>query len=178
MAKEKKPLTTKQKIRKYRAIQWGTTATQYVTIATPYVVLGAINWDKWFMSNPEGWKVGIGGAIAFALFSTVAALITKVKKDDLKLNPYIPFIIGCLMTVAILKLVASIILEISDILLITTSGLVGALFQDIESNDAKAKKERFIKARESAQAKVDEEQARIDIEQEQAEKEKGKRRYF
>ena len=48
----KKPLTIKQKIRKYRAIQWSTFFSQYICIASPYVVLGVINWD--FTINEAG----------------------------------------------------------------------------------------------------------------------------
>ena len=172
MAKEKKPLTIKQKVRKYRAIQWGTFAGQYVAIASPYVVLGIVNWDKWFTNNPEGWKVGIGGSIALALMSVITLLVTNAKKEDMKINMYIPLILGWLMGATILHLLGSIILEISEIMYITTTGLAGALGIDIASNNAKKEKERYIKALNLANDELDKEQARVEIEQEKAKKNK------
>jgi len=167
-----KQLTTKQKIKKYRAIQWGTFAGQYVAIATPYVVLGIVHWDEWFTSNPEGYKVGIGGAIALALISVITLLVTNAKKEDMKINMYIPLILGWLMGATILHLLGSIILEISELMYITATGLVGALGIDIASNDAKKKKEHFMKSLSVANEELDKEQARIEIQQEKARKNK------
>ena len=166
----KKNLTTKQKIRKYRAIQYSTFAGQYVAIATPYVVLGIVNWDKWFISNPEGWKVGIGGGIALALISVITLIVTNAKKEDMKINMYIPLVLGWLMGATIMHLLGSIILEISEIMYITSTGLIGALGIDIASNNAKAKKEHYIKARDSANEELDKEQARYEIVEENKKK--------
>lgn len=167
-----KQLTTKQKIKKYRAIQWGTFAGQYLAIATPYVVLGIVHWDEWFTSNPDGYKVGIGGAIALALISVITLLVTNAKKEDMKINMYIPLILGWLMSATILHLLGSIILEISELMYITATGLIGALGIDIASNHAKQQKEHFMKSLSVANEELDKEQARIEIQQEKARKNK------
>lgn len=167
-----KQLTTKQKIKKYRAIQWGTFAGQYVAIATPYVVLGIVHWDEWFTSNPDGYKVGIGGAIALALISVITLLVTNAKKEDMKINMYIPLILGWLMGATIMHLLGSIILEISELMYITATGLVGALGIDIVSSNAKKQKEHFMKSLSVANEELDKEQARIEIQQEKARKNK------
>ena len=166
----KKQLTTKQKIKKYRNIQWGTFIGQYVCIATPYVVLGIVNWDKWFTNNPDGYKVGIGGAIALALVSIMTLLITNAKKEDMKINMYIPLILGWLMGATILHLLGSIILEISDLMYITTTGLAGAFGIDIVSNNAKEQKEHYTKALSVANDELDKEQARVEIVEEKKRK--------
>ena len=162
MANKKQP-TIKQKVRKYRAIQYSTFAGQYLAIATPYVVLGIVNWDKWFISNPEGWKVGIGGAIALTLISVITLIVTNAKKEDMKINMYIPLVLGWLMGATIMHLLGSIILEISEIMYITSTGLIGALGIDIASNDAKKKKEHFINSLNLANDELDKEQARNEI---------------
>lgn len=168
----KKNQTIKQKVNKYRAIQWGTFVGQYVSIATPYVVLGIVNWDKWFITNPEGYKVGIGGGIALALISIITLIVTNAKKEDMKINMYIPLILGWLMGATIMWLLGSIILEISEVMYITATGLVGALGIDIASNDAKKKKEHYIKALENANEELDKEQAREEIVEEKVRKNK------
>lgn len=166
----KKELTTKQKINKYRLIQYSTFASEYVAIASPYVVLGAINWDKWFITNPEGWKVGLGGSIALVLISVAAFLVSKQKEDKNLTSGYVALILGWLMVGFIFKMLATIMLEIADIMFITSTGLMGAFGLDIGSKKAKKEKDRYLKARTSANEELDKEIARKEIVQEQSKK--------
>lgn len=175
-----KKLTTKQKIRRYRAVQYTTFVSQFGAIATPYVALGLVNWDKWFAYNPEGYKVGIGGAIALVLVSVATLLVTRAKEDKKKTYGYISIIIGWLMFAYIFKLLATILLEISDIMFITSSGLIGAFGLDQGSNAAKKKKESALKSLESAKQEKEKEQARyeLDLEEERKEEKSKKKVRF
>ena len=168
----KKQLTTKQKIRKYRLIQYSTFASQFGAIATPYVALGIVNWDRWFAYNPEGYKVGIGGAIAMVLISVATLLVSKAKEDKSKTYGYVAIIIGWLMAAYIFKLLGTILLEISDIMFITSSGLIGAFGLDQGSKAAEKKKDKVIKSLNAAQEEKDKEQARAELDAEEEKKKK------
>lgn len=161
----KKILTTKQKIKRYRAVQYGTFAGEYAAIAAPYAVLGAINWDKWFISNPEGWKVGLGGSIAIVLVSIATLLVTKSKEDKNLTSGYVALIIGWLMAGFVFKLLGQIMLEIADIMFITSSGLMAAFGLDLGSKQAKKEKLKAIEAKVEAEKELDKEQARAEIEE-------------
>ena len=62
----KKQLTPKQKQNKYRALQYTTFVGEFVSIFTPFIIMGVVNAQEWFY-NEEGWKVGLGGTLALAL---------------------------------------------------------------------------------------------------------------
>lgn len=49
MAKAKKPLTTEQKKNRYRVIQYSTFGGEFLSILTPYIVMGAVNYEEWFV---------------------------------------------------------------------------------------------------------------------------------
>ena len=55
--KPKKPLTASQEKRKYRALQYTLFGSEFISIFSPYIVIGAVNFDEYFVHNPEGWKV-------------------------------------------------------------------------------------------------------------------------
>lgn len=162
----KKKLTTKQKINRYRAIQYSTFAGEYAAIATPYAILAMVNWDTWFINNPESWKIGLGGSIALVLVSIATLLVTKSKEDSNLTGGYVALIIGWFMTGFIFKLLGMIMLEIADIMFITGSGLCAAFGLDIGSKYAKNKKLKAIEAKDEAQKELDKEQAREEIEAE------------
>ena len=170
MGKQKKPLTIKQKRNKCRAIQYSTFAGQYAAIVTPYAALTAINWDRWFMSNAEGWKIGLGGSIAIVLVSVAVFLVSKNKENDAKTSGYIALILGWLLVGFIFKLMAQIMLEIADIMFITSTGLIGAFGLDQASKAAKKKADRHQKSLIDANEELDKEQAREEIEKEREKK--------
>lgn len=161
--KEKKKLSIKQLKNKYRVVQYSTFASEFASIATPYAALAAINWDRWFMTNPDGYKVGIGGAIAMVLISIAVLLVSTKKEDEAKTSGYIAIIIGWFMVGAVFKLLATIMLEIADIMFITGSGLIGAFGLDQVSKSAKKKKLYYDERIKNAQKAKDEEQARYEI---------------
>ena len=48
--------TTKTKT-KYRALQWTFFGSEFISILTPFIVIGAVKFDEFFVNNPEGWKM-------------------------------------------------------------------------------------------------------------------------
>lgn len=161
--KKKKELTIKQQKNRYRAIQYSMYATQYVALTAPYAALMAVNWDKWFMTNPESWKVGLGGTIALALMSLAVFLVTNMKKQNKEVNGYVALIVGWFAAGFIFKLLGMIMLEIADIMFITGSGLIAAFGLDVGSQSAKKKADKKKQAMVDAEAEIDKEQAKAEM---------------
>ena len=134
MAKKvKKSLTASQKQRRYRIIQKATFGGEFVSIATPYVVMGAINFDEWFKTT-EGWKVGLGGSLAMALLSIAVLSITKTKEDkDAKTGGYVTLLLGWLAVAFVFLLLANIMNQIATIMFFGAIGIGGALGLEITS---------------------------------------------
>ena len=79
MAKKvKKSLTASKKQRRYRVIEKTTFYSEFVSIATPYGIMCAVNFDDWFQRT-EGWKIGLGGSLAIAL---MCIAILSITHDD------------------------------------------------------------------------------------------------
>jgi len=135
-----------------------------LAIAAPYGVLAMVNWDKWFISNPESWKIGLGGSIALVLVSVATLLVTKSKEDKNLTSGYVALIIGWFMAGFIFKLLGMIMLEIADIMFITGTGLCAAFGLDVGSKAAKKEKLKAKEALTEAHKELDKEQAREEIE--------------
>ena len=154
----KKKLTATQKKRRYKLIAKATTGGEFVSIATPYVVMGAINFDEWFRTT-EGWKVGLGGSLAIALLCITMISITKKKEDkDSSTGGYVSLLLSWLAIAFIFLLLANIMHDIASIMFFGAIGIAGALGLDITSKKYKIKADAY----EKAIAKVDSE----DIEEE------------
>lgn len=167
MKKEKKPLTIKEQKNKYRALQWGMFAGEYVAVASPYVVMGAINYEEWFMNNPNGWQIGVGGGIALALMGVIVAVITFKKENDSKITDgYITLILTWLVVATCFHLLADIIYQISTIMYIGAIGLAGAFGLNLASKQMKKKADKYLEAMTKAQEDLDKDQARQEIEEE------------
>ena len=93
MEKQKKQLTAKQKQTKYRALQYTTFVGEFISILTPFIIMGIVNYDEWFTTE-EGWKVGLGGTLALALMGIAVFLVTKKKEDEKITGGYITLIVG------------------------------------------------------------------------------------
>ena len=147
-----KKLTTNQKKNKYRALQYTTFVGEFVSIIMPFVVMGAINSKEWFY-NEEGWKVGLGGTLALALMGIAVFLVTKKKEDDKITGGYITLIVGWFAVAFVFMLLASIMEQITTIMMFGGIGLLGAFGLDITSKSFKAKadlyKETIQKSKET-----------------------------
>ena len=134
MAKNKKELTSAQKQRRYRLAEKLTEYSEYPVVALPYLIMGAVNFDKWFKTT-EGWKVGLGGALAIGLMCVVwYSIIKKKDTETSKTGGMVKLLIGFLAVAFILMLLANIIMQIGQIMLFGALGIAGALGLEITSN--------------------------------------------
>ena len=163
MAKEKKPLTIKQQAKKERKISRLLFASEFVAIPTPFIIMGGVNFNEWFINNPEGWRIGLGGGIGIALMSFIALMVALKKENKDLTGGYLAIIFGYYMLGFIAMLLAEILTQIYQIIFITGTGLIGAMGLDIASKKEKAKADKHFKAIDNAQLELDTQQAKEEI---------------
>ena len=156
-----KTLTAKQKQTKYRALQYTTFVGEFVSILTPFIVMGVINAEEWFYQE-DGWKVGLGGTLALALMGIAVFMITKKKENEKTTDGYIALIVGWFAVAFVFMMLASIMEQITTIMFFGGLGLLGAFGLDMTSKNFKAKadlyKETIQKAKQDVlKNKVEEE---------------------
>ena len=152
-----KKLTTNQKKNKYRALQYTTFIGEFVSILTPFIVMGCVNAKEWFY-NEEGWKVGLGGTLALALMGIAVFLVTKQKEDDKITGGYVTLIVGWFAVAFIFMLLANIMEQITTIMLFGGLGLLGAFGLDLTSKNFKAKADQYKDTINKSKQKVLEEE--------------------
>lgn len=149
----KKKLTATQKKNKYRALQYTTYVGEFVSIFTPFIIMGIVNKDEWFATADQSLKVGLGGTLALAILGIAVFLVTKKKENKDLTNGYIALIIGWFAVAFIFVLLASILEQIATIMLFGGIGLVGAFGLDMFSKDFKNKadlyKETILKGKQN-----------------------------
>lgn len=160
---EKKPLTAKQKQTKYRALQYVTFGSEFLSIITPFIALGIVNHEEWFY-NENGWKIGLGGSLALALMGIAVFLVTKKKEDNKATNGYIALIVGWFAVAFIFVLLADIMSQISTIMFFSGIGLCGAFGLDIASKDFKTKADTYKDAIKEAKKNVLKQEIEKDLE--------------
>lgn len=172
--------TIKQKKNKYRALQYTFTAGEYVSVATPYAVMAAINKDEWFVYNPEPWKIGLGGTLGLALMALSVFLVTKKKENNKLTDGMIGLVVGWYAVAFVFFLLAKINMEIYTIMFYGGFGLLGALGLNVGSKNFENKANKMKNAIVDAQAEKDKEQARyeLDIEEEKKENKSKKKVRF
>ena len=159
---EKKQLTAKQKQTKYRALQYTTFISEFISILTPFIIMGAVNYDEWFTTE-EGWKVGLGGTLALALMGIAVFLVTKKKEDEKITGGYITLIVGWFAVAFIFMLLASIMEQITTIMMFGGLGLLGAFGFDIASRNFKDKADLYKKTIQAAKENVVKQQVEDDL---------------
>lgn len=158
----KKTLTAQQKQTKYRALQYTTFASEFISIFTPFIVLGCVNAKEWFY-NENGWKVGLGGTLALALMGIAVFLVTKKKEDEKITGGYITLIVGWFAVAFIFMLLADIMSQITTIMMFGGIGLLGAFGLDIASKDFKVKADAYKQAIQKAKENVIKEDVEIQL---------------
>lgn len=145
--KEKKPLTATQTKNKYRALQWTCFGSEFLSIALPYVVIGAVNFDEYFVYNEEGWKVGTGATIAMALMGLTVWSIGK-KKDDKseRTSGLLTLALGWAAIGFVFFMLSSILGDIAMIMLCGSLGIFGALGLNVASVSFKKKADMYQEA--------------------------------
>lgn len=142
MAKVK---TVKSQKNKYRALQYTTFVGEFISILTPFIVLGIINKDEWFTTE-SGWKIGLGGALALALMGLAVLLVTKNKEDKKLTSGYITLIVGWFAVAFVFLLLSSILEQITTIMLYGGFGLLAAFGLDMGSKEFKKKADAYKNA--------------------------------
>lgn len=171
---EKKPLTIKQKYRRYKTYQYGLIGAEYVATLTPYSIMAIVNREEWFIYNPEPWKVGLGGTIGMVLLALAMFLITK-KRDNEKLTNGMVALVICWYAVAfVFFLLAQINMEIYKIMAYGGLGLIAALGLDIGSKYFEKKATILKNSMNKAQENLNTEQATKEILEEEKTKKKKK----
>ena len=134
----KKELTVVQTKNRYRAIQYTAFAGEFLSIIAPYITLGAVYFDEWFVSE-DGWKVGLGGSLAMAILGLAIYLFSKKKENKEITSGYVSLILGWFACTFVIFLLSSILDQISMIMFFGGLGLCGAFGLDIVSNKYKEK---------------------------------------
>ena len=160
--KEKKPLTTKQKKTKYRTLQYATFGGEFLSILTPFIILGAVNYEEWFL-NENGWRIGLGGTLALAILGISVFLIGKKKEDNSITNGYIALVLGWFTVAFIFVLLANIMDQIATIMFFGGIGLLGAFGLDLASQDFKKKADAYKQAIEKVKTEAMEDEYRAEI---------------
>lgn len=162
----KKKLTVKKKQKLYNVGSKCAFAGEFVAIGTPYVVMGAINYEEWFKGT-EGWKVGLGGSLALALMGIAVLLVKKNKEDkDSSISGYITLLLGWLAVAFVFLLLANIMHQIASIMFFGAIGIAGALGLDIVSTKAEEKSTLYLNAIKKIRGETIENQVRKEIEEE------------
>jgi len=157
---EKKQQTLTQKKNKYRALQYTTFIGEFISIMTPFIVLGCVNAQEWFYSE-DGWKVGLGGTLALALLGIAVFLVTKQKEDtDGKkiTGGYVTLIVGWFSVTFIFILLADIMDQIATIMIFGGLGLLGAFGLDMTSKSFKLKADKYKETIDKGKEKMLQEQ--------------------
>ena len=164
---EKKKKTAKQQQIKYRSLQYSTFVAEFISVLTPFIIMGAVNADEWFTTE-QGWKVGLGGALALALMGIAVFLVTKKKEDNTITSGYITLIVGWFAVAFVFMLLSSIMEQITTIMMFGGLGLLGAFGLDMASKNFKNKadlyKEAITKAKQDVlKAQVEEQLKNGDV---------------
>ena len=145
--KPKKELNATQTKNKYRAIQYTCVGGQFVSILAPYVVIGAINFDEYFVYNTEGWKVGTGGTMALALMGFAVWAIGKKKDEKSEYTQgYLSLGLIWLAVAFLFFMLSSILGDLAMIMLCGSLGIFGALGLQVASTAAKKKADTYQEA--------------------------------
>lgn len=162
----KKKLTVKKKQKLYKVGSKCAFAGEFVAIGTPYVVMGAINYEEWFKGT-EGWKVGLGGSLALALMGIAVLLVKKNKEDkDSSISGYITLLLGWLAVAFVFLLLANIMHQIASIMFFGAIGIAAALGLDIVSTKCDTQAKEYELAIKKIRGERLENQIRKEIEQE------------
>lgn len=143
--------TTKTKT-KYRALQWTLFGSEFISILTPFIVIGAVKFDEFFVNNPEGWKITLGGTICLAVCGLCVLLTTRAKEKELQMNPLVSLMIVFGIIALLSFLFANILEQIAMYCFFAMLGIAGALGLDIGSKQMKAKADMYIEAKKKLNA--------------------------
>lgn len=159
----KKQLTLKQKKNRERAAQYGLFAGQFAILPVPFAAMAVANADEWFVNNPNGWKIGLGGGIAIALMAIMTFLVSKRKENAELTSGYVSLLIGWYAFAFVAMLMSEIMYEIYKVMMIGGTGMLAAFGLDQGSKYFKKKADKHKAAIEEAEKDLDKEQAKEEM---------------
>lgn len=139
---EKTPTQLKKK---YRAIQYSCFAGEFLSVAAPFIAIGAVNYNKYFVEY-DGAKMSISFIMAMAVMGFAIWGISKKKLQ----NSFVSMIIIWATMAFIFTMLGQMITDLAYIMWFGLIGIVGAYGLDIGSNAAKKKKDKIIEAQNEA----------------------------
>ncbi len=161
--KEKKQLTIKQQKNKNRATQYALFASEFVAIPVPFAIMAVINREEWFLNNPNGWQIGLGGGIAIALMSIMALLVSAKKENQELTGGYVALIIGWYAFAFVAMLLSEIMYEIYKIMMIGGTGMLAAFGLDQGSKYFKKQADKNKEQLAEAEKQLGVEQAKEEM---------------
>lgn len=163
--KEKKQLTPTEKKKQYKALANTCFAGEFVSIFTPFFVIGIVNYEKYFIEY-NGTKMSISAILAAILMGLAIWLISKKK---LTAN-YATIIIGWAFMTLIFFLLGEIITDIAYIMLFGLIGILGAQGLDIASAKLNEQAEKIQKGIEKAEEELTAEAYKLEKEEREIKK--------
>lgn len=152
---EKKQLTTTELKKKYNRIAIITDIFQYVSMALPYLIVGIINWDKYFVEYS-----GVKISITFVLGMIVLGLtLYGTVNKKLKSTAW-SLMLKLVILSIICFLLGSLITDLGFILLCGAVGLIGSAILSDVSKKYKEKRDFVGDAIKEAEKDVLKEQAK------------------
>lgn len=161
--KQKKQLTIKQQKNRARAKQYVLFGSEFVSVATPYVIMMGVNSESWFVNNPEGWKIGLGGAIGLSLMMIATFLTAKRKENKELTSGYIAFIVGWYAVAGVFQLLSLIMQEIYVVMYFGGLGMITAFGLDMGSKYFKKVADDKKDTMAYANKELDKEQAKEEM---------------
>ena len=156
----KKELTPTQKKMRYKKIQYTCFGGEFLSVIAPYVAIGIVNFDKYFIAY-DGTKMSIAAVLAASIMGLAVFLVSSKKLE----NSYITLLVGWATMTAIFFLLGEIINDIAYIMLFGLIGLLGAFGLDIASASAKKKADKINEAIEQAKKDTLVEEYKEEVEQ-------------
>ena len=161
--KQKKSLTIKQKKNRERAAQYGLFAGEFVALPIPFAAMAIANHEEWFVNNPNGWQIGLGGGIAIALMAIMMLLVSAKKENKELTGGYIALIIGWYAFAFVAMLLSEIMYEIYKIMMIGGTGMLAAFGLDQGSKYFRNKADKHKEAIIEAEKELDKEEAKEEM---------------
>lgn len=119
----KKELTTKQEIRKYKKAALLCKIGEYAVVPIPFFVLMIVNRDEWFATPLLGISVGLGGGLTIGLLISSILLIIKAETSDKPKDEFLILAIRWLMIAIVISLIEYVLKTIAGVMWIASTGI-------------------------------------------------------
>lgn len=165
MSKEKKQRTPTEEVKHLKRIKTSCFFGQFLSVAAPFITIGIVNFDKYFVKY-DGVKMSIASILA-AFLMGLAVWLTSKKKFT---NSYVTLIIGWAAVTCLFFLLGELIKDVSYIMLFALIGLLGAAGLDVASAKTDAKINQIQEGIQEAKKQMTKDAYLEEVSQEQEKK--------